>query len=192
MRSIDQTSENRVMNLAHHALERWASLPQRQIEVFAQSPRSLLTVTWAASTENGTVCCSWKLYTCSRLTSRPLLASYSFFQAATELLCFQATFQSPLLKPPHTSVSPFRRTSIQCGLSLRKFLFEFTGQLVHIRRFTKRPDLLFGGVYIHAHLLAEFLQHLKNRSQLLFRKHADLKIEMRTTVGLTGHSVLTD
>jgi hypothetical protein len=36
---------------------------------------------------------------------------------------------------------------------------------------------LRGGVHIHADVLAEFLQHLKDCCQLLFRKHANLKIQ---------------
>ena len=47
-------------------------------------------------------------------------------------------------------------------LFLRKFVFEFAGQLGHIRCFTKGLDLLFGGIHVHAHVLAEVLQHLKD------------------------------
>jgi len=41
-------------------------------------------------------------------------------------------------------------------------------------------------------VLAEFLQHLKDCCQFLFREHADLKIQMRATLGLAGHSTLAD
>jgi hypothetical protein len=43
------------------------------------------------------------------------------------------------------------------GLFLRKFVFEFTGQLVYVSCFTKRLNLPLGGIYVHAYVLAEFL-----------------------------------
>ena len=63
---------------------------------------------------------------------------------------------------------------------------------MHVRCFAKRLNLLPGGVYVHAHVLAEFLQHLKNCRQFLFRKHSDLKIQMRSPFGLARHSSLAD
>jgi hypothetical protein len=42
---------------------------------------------------------------------------------------------------------------------------------------------LLGGVHVHTHVLAEFLQHPKHCRQFLVRKHADLKIKMRAPFG---------
>src|ERR1039458_5238956 len=78
------------------------------------------------------------------------------------------------------------------SLFLRKFVFEFTGQLVYVCRLAERLNLLLRGVDVHAHVLAQFLQHLKDGGQFLFRKHANLKIQMRAAIGLTRHSTLTD
>jgi hypothetical protein len=51
-----------------------------------------------------------------------------------------------------------RRGTMQSGwLFLRKFFFEFTGELVYICCLTKRLNLLLGGIHVHAHMLAEFL-----------------------------------
>jgi hypothetical protein len=41
-------------------------------------------------------------------------------------------------------------------------------------------------------VLAEFLQHLKDCGEFLFRKHADLKPQMRAPVRLASHSTLAD
>ena len=77
-------------------------------------------------------------------------------------------------------------------LFLGKFVFELTSQLVYVRRFTKRLNLLLRGVHVHSHVLAKFLQHLKDRRQLLLGKHPDLKIQMRPSFRLARHSALTD
>ena len=73
-----------------------------------------------------------------------------------------------------------------------KFVFELTGQLVYVRCFAKRLNFLLGRVDVYAHVFAKLLQHLKDCCQFLFRKHANLKIQMRAPFGLAGHSTLTD
>src|SRR6202049_4607997 len=56
----------------------------------------------------------------------------------------------------------------RASLFLRKFVLEFNGQLVYVGGLTKCLNLLVGGIHVHPHVLAEFLQHLKDRGQLLF------------------------
>ena len=63
---------------------------------------------------------------------------------------------------------------------------------MHICRFTERLNLLLGGIDVHTHVLAQFLQHLKDGGQFLFRKHANLKIDVRAPFGLTRQPTLTD
>src|SRR5260370_36299449 len=87
--------------------------------------------------------------------------------------------------------APYSKTQ-RASLFLRKFVFEFTGQLIHICRFTERLNLLPGGIDVHTHVLAQFLQRLKYGGQFLFRKHANLKIDVRAPFGLTRQSTLTD
>src|SRR5580698_2412725 len=41
-------------------------------------------------------------------------------------------------------------------------------------------------------MLTKFLQQLKDGCQFLFRKHADLKVQMGAPFGLAGHSTLTN
>ena len=77
-------------------------------------------------------------------------------------------------------------------LFLRQFVFEFTGELGYVGGFAKGLDFLLGGVHVHTRMLAEFLQHLQDGGQFLFREHSDLKIEMGAPFGLAGHSILTD
>jgi hypothetical protein len=94
----------------------------------------------------------------------------------------------PLLRYRTTPNMETRRPS----LFLRKFVVEFTGQLVCVRCFAKRLNLALGGIHIHAQVQADFLQHLKDSCEFLFRKHADLKIQVRPAFGLANHSTLTD
>ena len=75
-----------------------------------------------------------------------------------------------------SSGGPAEETGNSRYLFLREFFFEFTGQLMYVGCFAERLNFLFGRAHIHAHVLAEFLQHLKNGCKFLFRKHADLKI----------------
>jgi hypothetical protein len=78
------------------------------------------------------------------------------------------------------------------SLFLWKFVRELNGQLVYVRGLAKRLNLLLGRVDIYTHVFAELLQHLKDRRQFLFGKHANLQIQMRAPFGLAGHSTLAD
>jgi hypothetical protein len=59
-----------------------------------------------------------------------------------------------------------------------------------IRSFTESLNLLRGGSYVHASMLAELLQHLEHYGEFLLGEHPNLEVKMRTPLGFASHSVL--
>jgi hypothetical protein len=63
---------------------------------------------------------------------------------------------------------------------------------VDISGISKTLKLLLRRGYIYTHVLTYFLLHLQHGRKLLFREHADLKIQMGAPFGLARHAILAN
>ena len=78
------------------------------------------------------------------------------------------------------------------GLLVREFFFQLTGQLMDVGVLAKSLNLKGGRLHVDPRVLTKLLQHLERHGELLLGEHTDLKIEMRTPLGLTSHAILAD
>ena len=85
----------------------------------------------------------------------------SFLQTAPDGFVAQKRESTQIWVRKNAFSSPFALTWRSSSF-LRQFLLEFTGKFLHVRGFTKRLNLSFGRIDVYAHMLAEFLEHLKD------------------------------
>jgi hypothetical protein len=75
---------------------------------------------------------------------------------------------------------------------LRQPVCKIACQFTHVCRVAESFQFVFCGFDVDTQALADLVLHLKYSRELLFRKHANLEVEVSAFFCLTGHAILTD